>query len=68
MANVLVTGGGHVGAAVGKLFTDKGYNVIFYDVEEVPFAARADFIIAAKLRDEIKSYQSKLETLNSETS
>ena len=48
MPSVLVTGGGNVGAAAGKQFADKGYDVVFYDVEEVPFAATADFIIEVK--------------------
>ena len=28
MSSVLVTGGGHVGAAIGREFLNKGYNVV----------------------------------------
>ena len=68
MPNVLVTGGGNVGAAAGKLFADKGYNVIFYDVEEAPPAATADFIIDAKdkivfVRGDILDFEFLLKTI-----
>jgi len=51
MPNVLITGGGHVGAAAGRLFAEKNYKVIFYDVLKAPPAATADFIL--KLKDKI---------------
>ena len=41
MPNVLITGAGNVGAAIGREFIDKGYNVIFYDIAEIPVAATA---------------------------
>ncbi|MCL5072687.1 MAG: NAD-dependent epimerase/dehydratase family protein, partial [Actinobacteria bacterium] len=48
MPSVLITGGGNVGAAAGKVFLDKGYSVVFYDVVEIPPAASADFIVEVK--------------------
>lgn len=50
MSNVLITGAGNVGAAIGREFLDKGYNVVFYDLAETPPALTADFILEAKDR------------------
>ena len=44
MSSVLITGGGHVGAAAGREFAENGYEVIFYDIAETTPAQTADFI------------------------
>lgn len=48
MSNVLVTGAGNVGAAVGREFINRGYNVLFYDITKTPPAATVDFIMEEK--------------------
>ena len=44
MPSVLITGAGNVGAAIGREFADKDYDVIFYDISKTSPAETADFI------------------------
>src|SRR3989304_9931668 len=48
MSNVLITGAGTIGAAVGREFVNGNYNVIFCDISEITPAATADFIKEVK--------------------
>lgn len=68
MPSVLITGGGNVGAAAARLFVGRGYKVIFYDLEEKPPAATADFIVEVKdkvafVKGDIFNFEHLLETV-----